>query len=74
MGKIRKKIFKKAFQRKIKLARQERRTRWAPFWAVIRKYGKGRRVHPSRITRIKRSWRRTKLHIKPRIIRKSHIG
>ena len=35
-------------------------TKWAPFWTVPRKYGKGRRVHPGRHTAKKRSWRRIK--------------
>ncbi len=44
-------------KRLIKLGRQ---TRWAPFWTVPKIYGKGRRVHPGRHTAVKRSWRRTK--------------
>ncbi|MBW2987333.1 50S ribosomal protein L39e [Candidatus Woesearchaeota archaeon] len=43
-------------QRLIKKAGQ---TKWAPFWAVLKKYPK-RRMHPSRITSSKRSWRRVK--------------
>ena len=62
------------YQKKIKLSKQNRRTRWAPVWVVLKKMGKGKRVHPSAVTRIKRSWRRTKLKIKPRIQRKSHFG
>ena len=50
----------KHFSRKLRLAKLGRQTKWAPFWAVIRKFGKGRRVHPSRITATKRNWRRTK--------------
>jgi len=65
---------KKQYQRKIKLAVHERRTQWAPFWAVLRRYGTGKRVHPSSMTRVRRSWRRTKLKIKPRILRKRHLG
>jgi len=61
-------------QKKITLSKLGRRTRWAPFWVVLKKYGKGKRVHPSTTTKQKRSWRRTKLHIKPRKIRKSHFG
>ena len=44
-------------KRLIKLSRQ---TKWAPFWSVFKAYGKGRRLHPSRHTFVKRSWRRTK--------------
>lgn len=47
--------------RKLKLAKFMRRTRWAPFWTVLKIYGKGRRVHPGRHTFVKRSWRRTKI-------------
>lgn len=46
--------------KKIRLAKKGKQTRWAPFWTVPKKYGKGRRVHPGRHTAIKRSWRRTK--------------
>ncbi len=65
---------KKKYQRKIKFAVHNRRTKWAPFWAVLKKYGMGKRVHPSRMTRIRRNWRRTKLKIKPRKVRKRHLG
>ena len=62
------------YQKKVKLAKQGRRTKWAPFWVVLKKYGQGKRVHPSRMTRTRRSWRRTKLKIKPRRMKKSHFG
>jgi len=65
---------KKANQKKVKLSVKERQTKWAPFWAVIRKYGKGKRVHPSQMTKNRRHWRRTKLKIKPRRTPKSHLG
>ncbi|MCF7910691.1 hypothetical protein K9L16_03400 [Candidatus Pacearchaeota archaeon] len=61
-------------EKKAKLAKKNRQTKWAPVWAVLKKYGIGKRVHPSAMTRHRRSWRRTKLHIKPRKIRKSHFG
>lgn len=61
-------------QKKAKLAVKARQTKWAPIWAVLKKYGKGKRIHPSFMTRYRRNWRRTKLHIKPRKIRKSHLG
>ena len=60
--------------KKEKLAKKARQTKWAPVWAVLKKYGIGKRVHPSAMTKYRRSWRRTKLHIKPRKIRKSHYG
>lgn len=61
-------------QKKAKLAVKARQTKWAPVWAVLKKYGPGKRIHPSSMTRHKRSWRRTKLHITPRRQRKSHFG
>jgi len=64
----------KPTSKKIKLAKQGRRTKWAPFWLVFKVYGKGKKIHPSRLTRMKRSWRRTKLKIKPRRIRKRYLG
>ena len=64
----------KDYTRKVKYAKQNRRTKWAPFWAVLKKYGQGKRVHPSQMTRLRRSWRRTKLQIGPRRTRKSHLG
>ena len=64
---------KKKYQRKVKFGVAGRRTKWAPFWAVLKKYGVGKRVHPSRMTKVRRSWRRTKLKIKPRKVRKHHL-
>ena len=61
-------------QKKATLAKKERQTKWAPVWAVLKKYGMGKRIHPSQMTAYRRSWRRTKLHIKPRKQRKSHFG
>ncbi|MEK6829412.1 MAG: hypothetical protein AABY15_04740 [Nanoarchaeota archaeon] len=65
---------KKNQLKKIKLGKKGRQTKWAPVWAVLRKYGKGKRVHPSAMTRNRRSWRRTKLKITPRKIRRSHFA
>jgi len=61
-------------QKKATLVKKGRQTKWAPFWAVVRKFGVGKRVHPSAMTAYRRSWRRTKLHINPRKQRKSHCG
>lgn len=61
-------------EKKAKLAVKGRQTKWAPVWVVIKKYGTGKKIHPSTTTAVKRNWRRTKLHIKPRKIRKSHLG
>ena len=46
--------------RKKRLAKLRKQTRWAPFWTVPRIYGKTRRVHPGRHTKLKRHWRRRK--------------
>jgi len=62
------------YQKKIKLGVANRRTKWAPFWAVIRKFGIGKRVHPSEMTKQRRNWRRVKLKIKPRRTPKTHLG
>jgi ribosomal protein L39E len=47
--------------RKKRLVKAGRQTRWAPYWVVLKKFGKTRKVHPSKTTTRKRSWRRTKL-------------
>ena len=65
---------KMASSKKRHLDRAKRQTKWAPFWAVMKKYGKGKKVHPSRITHVKRSWQRNKLKIKPRIMKKKNLG
>jgi ribosomal protein L39E len=68
------KKIKRRYQKKIKLSKANRRTRWAPVWVVVKKLGTGKRVHPSAVTYIKRHWRRNKLKIKPRRQRKQHLG
>jgi ribosomal protein L39E len=60
--------------KKIVLAGHTRRTKWAPVWAVIRRFGKGKRVHPSAITAVRRNWRRSKIKVKPRRTGKKHLG
>ena len=65
---------KASSSKKRHLDRAKRQTKWAPFWTVIKKFGKGKKVHPSRITHVKRSWRRTNLKIKPRKMAKKHLG
>lgn len=62
------------YQKKIKLSVANKHTKWAPFWVVLRKFGKGKRVHPSEITKQRRHWRQTKLKIKPRRTTKKHLG
>lgn len=64
------------YQKKVKLGVKGRRTKWAPVWAVLRKFGTGsaRYHHVSEITGQRRHWRRTKLKIKPRKMKKKHLG
>ena len=61
-------------EKKAKLAKLGRRTKWAPVWVILKKFGTGKKIHPSSATKQRRSWRRVKLHIKPRKQRKSHFG
>ncbi len=63
-----------SYHKKVMLGVKTRQTKWAPFWAVIRAYGKGKRKHPSELTSIRRSWRRSKLKLKPRRTHRSHLG
>lgn len=63
-----------SFHKKIVLSTKQRQTKWAPVWAVVKKFGKGKRKHPSELTSYRRSWRRTKLKLKPRRGKKTHLG
>ena len=65
---------KQKYQKKIKLSKQNKRTSWAPVWVVLKKLGTGKKAHPSAVTYVKRSWKRTKLKIKPRRQRKQQLG
>jgi len=67
-------MVKRKTAKKIKLSKQGKRTKWAPVWVVLKKLGTGKRVHPSNVTAIRRSWKRIKLKIKPRRQRKQHLG
>ncbi|RJQ16939.1 50S ribosomal protein L39e [Candidatus Woesearchaeota archaeon] len=53
----------KHLSKKLRLIHKRKQTRWAPFWTVLKIYGKNRKIHPGRHTVIKRSWRRTKLKV-----------
>ena len=64
---------KMASSKKRHLAKVGKQTKWAPFWTVIKKYGKGKRVHPSKHTHVKRNWRIRKLKFKPRTDHKQHL-
>jgi len=46
--------------KKKRLVAARKRTRWAPFWLIPKVFGQGRKIHPARITRIKRR-KRSKL-------------
>jgi len=65
---------KMASSKKRHLDRVKKQTNWAPFWTVLKKFGKGKKIHPSRITHVKRAWARSKLKIKPRKMRKANLG
>jgi ribosomal protein L39E len=65
---------KKKHQKKIKLSKANKRTRWAPVWVVLKKLGAGKKAHPSSVTNFRRNWRRGKLKIKPYKQRKQHLG
>ena len=60
--------------KKTKLAVKGRQTKWTPVWVVMKKHGMGKRIHPSAMTKYRRNWRRNKLKIKPRKVRKWHMG
>jgi len=49
--------------KKRRLIKKSRQTRWAPFWTVPKKYGKGKKIHPGRHTSVKRSWKRSKTKV-----------
>lgn len=61
-------------QKKQRLMKKGRQTKWAPVWVVLKKFGMGKRIHPSAITARKRNWRRNKLHLKPRRQKKDHFA
>ncbi|MBU2496815.1 MAG: hypothetical protein KJ767_02040 [Nanoarchaeota archaeon] len=50
--------------KKAKLEKKARQTKWAPFWLVFKAIGKGKKVHPSRLTKVKRNWRRSSTKIR----------
>ncbi|HZX12697.1 MAG TPA: 50S ribosomal protein L39e [Candidatus Nanoarchaeia archaeon] len=46
--------------KKLRLAKRLRQTKWAPVWIVPKMHRGLKRIHPSRFTRIKRSWRKSR--------------
>jgi len=65
---------RKSYVRKVRLTNQNKRTKWAPFWVIPKAKGKGKRVHPSQLTRIKRSWRRGTIQQKYKMKEKRREG
>ena len=51
----------KPFGKKKRLIKAKKQTRWAPFWLIPKIFGQGRKVHPARITAVKRRWRRSRI-------------
>jgi ribosomal protein L39E len=51
----------KHLNKKLRLVKANRQTKWAPYWVVLKKFGLGKPIHPSRVTVVKRSWRRKKI-------------
>ncbi len=62
MRKINKMTRYKHPAKKQRLIKANRSTKWAPVFAILKKYGVGKKVHPSMLSR-KRSWRRGKLKV-----------
>ncbi len=52
----------KHYAKKQRLIKAGRNTKWAPVFAVLKKFGAGKKIHPSRLG-MKRSWRRNKLKV-----------
>ncbi|MEK6807540.1 MAG: 50S ribosomal protein L39e [Nanoarchaeota archaeon] len=50
---------------KKRLGKANSQTKWAPFWVIPKIYGmkRGRHVHPSRITHVKRNWRKSRIKV-----------
>lgn len=51
----------KTLSKKLRLGKQGRQTRWTPFWVIPKALGKGKKAHPSILTRVKRHWRRNSI-------------
>lgn len=48
--------------KKSRIISSSKQTKWAPVFVILKKFGAGKKVHPSMISR-KRSWRRTKMKL-----------
>lgn len=51
----------KHLNKKNRLIKAHGQTKWAPYWVVLKMFGAGKPVHPSRVTVVKRSWRRSRI-------------
>jgi len=47
--------------KKKRLGKAGKQTRWAPFWLIPKVLGKGKKVHPSHLTKVKRDWKRDRI-------------
>ncbi|MBS3149315.1 50S ribosomal protein L39e [Candidatus Woesearchaeota archaeon] len=54
----------KNLAKKLRMAKRKAQTRWAPIWIIPKIYSKGRRVHPSKHTHVKRNWKTRGARIK----------
>jgi ribosomal protein L39E len=52
---------RKSSGKKKRLIKAQKQTKWAPFWLIPKVFGAGRKIHPSRLTRKKRNWKRTRI-------------
>ncbi|MCA9486870.1 50S ribosomal protein L39e [Candidatus Woesearchaeota archaeon] len=52
----------KHVSKKKRIVKAARQTSWAPYFAIFKKFGVGKRIHPSVMSK-KRSWRRDRLKI-----------
>lgn len=50
----------KSVNKKLRLNKLNKQTRWAPFWIVPKINGAGKKVHPGRYTEVKRNWKKVK--------------
>ena len=52
---------RKTSGKKNRLIKASKQTKWAPFWLIPKVFGLGRKIHPSRLTKKKRHWRRNRI-------------
>lgn len=49
--------------RKLRISKAGKQTRWAPFWTIPKIYGPGKKVHPGAHTSVKRHWRKNSMKL-----------